>query len=567
MNVVLLQIAIIRRDGGTQPRAQLDPTAVAEYAEAMLAGEQLPPVTVFHDGADYWLADGFHRVKAAEQAGLAEIAVDVRQGDRRAAILFSTGVNAEHGLRRTNADKRRAVDVLMRDPQWSQWSDREIARQCKVGHPLVAEMRKAITGISSSYNASTSRTYTDRHGAERTMNTAPIAAANAERAVTVGHDALCAGIRRFIGSLHPGNPTAQQRWLNQIVMNTPACERNLDQLVDSRHIPHPFTRAEIKKAVLAVHAEMVVAPAAPGRHFTFDRPIPEDTAPKPDAGPAVTAAVDIPDNIPEPADLPTTVPSNGAGANGHAKCTVCGRPISDPASVARGAGEVCAGHGNGNGHAAGNGSAGSVPALGVHLYAPPPATETPAPALDPVALADIVDAWLDDRVEALDLADGKDARRYGLKAILEARNSSHNEAWRALRAYKNWPAEASTEDKLAGARAALKRLNGESIDRIERLDPPALLVSPEMPSGPTIFWVAPVNSAHRVEFGIQSPAAGRVYINGVALPVLLATLVDTLFLAAAEVEAAGCVSPLLDSAIEQAQTMLTAIQQATEQPA
>jgi hypothetical protein len=32
-------------------------------------GRNSPPVVVFYDGTSYWLADGFHRVKAAEQAG------------------------------------------------------------------------------------------------------------------------------------------------------------------------------------------------------------------------------------------------------------------------------------------------------------------------------------------------------------------------------------------------------------------------------------------------------------------------------------------------------------------
>ena len=83
-----LRIADIRTDGGTQSRVQLDWIAVSEYAAAMKDGAQFPPVVVFHDGAEYWLADGFHRVRAAENAGLDTVAADVRQGTRRDAVLY-----------------------------------------------------------------------------------------------------------------------------------------------------------------------------------------------------------------------------------------------------------------------------------------------------------------------------------------------------------------------------------------------------------------------------------------------------------------------------------------------
>jgi hypothetical protein len=64
-----IPIANIRLDGGTQPRAVLDFEAIEDYAEAMGAGMKFPPVVVFYDGENYWLADGFHRVKAAYAAG------------------------------------------------------------------------------------------------------------------------------------------------------------------------------------------------------------------------------------------------------------------------------------------------------------------------------------------------------------------------------------------------------------------------------------------------------------------------------------------------------------------
>jgi len=60
--------------------------------------------------------------------------------------------------------------------EWAAWSDREIARRCMVGHPLVASIRSGLTGISSSDNAE--RTYTTKHGTVAKMNTSAIGKAN-----------------------------------------------------------------------------------------------------------------------------------------------------------------------------------------------------------------------------------------------------------------------------------------------------------------------------------------------------------------------------------------------------
>jgi transposase-like protein len=69
----------------------------------------------------------------------------LRSGPRRDAIVHAAGANADHGLRRTNADKRRAVETLLRDGEWSQWSDREIARRCQVSAPLVGNIRRELS--------------------------------------------------------------------------------------------------------------------------------------------------------------------------------------------------------------------------------------------------------------------------------------------------------------------------------------------------------------------------------------------------------------------------------------
>ena len=169
MTTTKLELVSISKDGGTQPRAAIDPDTVGEYAEAMKAGAKFPPIVVFHDGQEYWLADGFHRVQAATRAMLIEISADVRQGTRRDAVLYSVGANSEHGMRRTNADKRRAVMTLLNDEKWGKWSDREIARQCRVGNKFVSDIRRSLCPEHSG-----KRTYTTKHGTTATMATSNI---------------------------------------------------------------------------------------------------------------------------------------------------------------------------------------------------------------------------------------------------------------------------------------------------------------------------------------------------------------------------------------------------------
>lgn len=137
-----LQLDKITTDAGTQARAGLNEDVVAEYAEAIIAGADMPPITVFHDGKRHILADGFHRYFAHVKARAVEIAVDVRTGTKRDAILYSVGANGAHGLRRTNEDKRCAVRTLLADAEWKKWSDRQIADACGVSQPFVSAIRR-----------------------------------------------------------------------------------------------------------------------------------------------------------------------------------------------------------------------------------------------------------------------------------------------------------------------------------------------------------------------------------------------------------------------------------------
>ncbi|EIE01442.1 ParB/RepB/Spo0J family partition protein [Leptospira licerasiae] len=128
-------------DPKAQPRQSLNEALVQEYVFALRNGDRFPPVVLFGENKRFYLADGFHRLMAHRIAGLKTIEAYVKAGDLRGAILFSTGANEDHGLRRTPEDKRKAVFTLLKDDEWSQWSDREIARIAKVSNTFVSNLR------------------------------------------------------------------------------------------------------------------------------------------------------------------------------------------------------------------------------------------------------------------------------------------------------------------------------------------------------------------------------------------------------------------------------------------
>jgi len=151
-----LPLSLIVADEEVQPRAALSQETITEYAQHMAAGVQFPPVVTFLDGTYYWLADGFHRLEAAKKAGLSTILAEVQQGERRLALLHAVQANSEHGLPRTNADKRKAVETLLLDPEWGVWSNNEIARRCAVS-PMTVKRVKDRLIYNSVIDASSKR--------------------------------------------------------------------------------------------------------------------------------------------------------------------------------------------------------------------------------------------------------------------------------------------------------------------------------------------------------------------------------------------------------------------------
>jgi len=139
MNVKIVDITA---DPSIQSRVEIDQSAVGDYADLIREGTDFDPVVAFDDGKKFWLACGFHRFFAYKKAGALEIPCDLRKGSRRDAELYSIGSNAKNGLRMTLADRRKSVQMLLDDVEWSNWSDRQIARYVGVSHPFVAQLRR-----------------------------------------------------------------------------------------------------------------------------------------------------------------------------------------------------------------------------------------------------------------------------------------------------------------------------------------------------------------------------------------------------------------------------------------
>ncbi len=169
----MLDVENIRIDGGTQARSELNESVVLQYAEAMAGGEKLPPVVTFFDGTDHWLADGFHRLFAHKKLEIIEIEAEIHRGTRRDAVLYSVGANRKHGLPPSNADKRKAGELLLNDAEWSKWSQHKIASTCGVSAGFVSKLVGELASIHGEQIKPKVRTV-ERAGKTYEQNTAKI---------------------------------------------------------------------------------------------------------------------------------------------------------------------------------------------------------------------------------------------------------------------------------------------------------------------------------------------------------------------------------------------------------
>lgn len=131
--IQLLDLDAITVDHAIQSRVATNIEYQREFSEAMLRGDSFPPITVFFDGTDCWLADGFHRYGATKQASRVDrkflaIRAEVRPGTREDAIVFSAGANQKFSIPRTKEDIKKSVWMLLDDLRWRNSTITDISR-------------------------------------------------------------------------------------------------------------------------------------------------------------------------------------------------------------------------------------------------------------------------------------------------------------------------------------------------------------------------------------------------------------------------------------------------------
>ena len=163
-----IALSSVRLDGDTQVRASLDQQVVDQYAEHMLDGDKFPPVIVFHDGSDHWLADGFHRYFATKANAQESIDAEIKNGTLQDAQLYAYGANSRRGLSMSDDDNRNIITKMLKNPVWGRWTNAEIARHVGVSKMTVGRVKNALPAQEGE---PTKKIYKNRYGKESAIET------------------------------------------------------------------------------------------------------------------------------------------------------------------------------------------------------------------------------------------------------------------------------------------------------------------------------------------------------------------------------------------------------------
>jgi uncharacterized ParB-like nuclease family protein/FtsZ-binding cell division protein ZapB len=146
MKTETIKISDITLDAGTQTRVELNEDRVSMFHEIIEEIGDMDPVEITFDGLKYYLTDGFHRVMAHTRATRDYIEANVTPGTLEDAIRRSLSANAKHGLPRSNADRRKSVNIALDHEKWGKLSARDIAKMCVVSHTFVSNVISERSG-------------------------------------------------------------------------------------------------------------------------------------------------------------------------------------------------------------------------------------------------------------------------------------------------------------------------------------------------------------------------------------------------------------------------------------
>jgi hypothetical protein len=151
-----IKLTSIERDTTIQCRAKICMETVNSYADDMTDGAKFPEVELFGTKDKCWIGDGWHRIMAADQIGAIDIPAKLNPGGRAEALKRALGANAVQGQRRSNADKRRCVEIAV--AEFPKMSSRAIAELCGVSDPFVLQIRQVLT-VSTSITGTDGKQY------------------------------------------------------------------------------------------------------------------------------------------------------------------------------------------------------------------------------------------------------------------------------------------------------------------------------------------------------------------------------------------------------------------------
>jgi ParB-like chromosome segregation protein Spo0J len=139
----LILLKDIDLDSSPKVRHELNDSVVSEYSERYRQKSHgMPEPILFQLGERYLIADGLHRITAMRSIGLKASAFEVLKGSRSDCVKYALKANLHHGLRRTNADKRRGVELAF--AEFPDLSDEAVADVAAVSASLVKDVRSEL---------------------------------------------------------------------------------------------------------------------------------------------------------------------------------------------------------------------------------------------------------------------------------------------------------------------------------------------------------------------------------------------------------------------------------------
>jgi hypothetical protein len=142
----------ILEDHSTQIRVSIDPEVVKDYEAIIIDSGDMAPVIGYRVAPEsavvadtmYRLGDGWHRLNSYRNLGKTSIPMEIREGTPSEILECAIVQNCRHGARLTNADKRKAAELAVKDPILGAREDAWISKRLGVSTGFIANVRAGL---------------------------------------------------------------------------------------------------------------------------------------------------------------------------------------------------------------------------------------------------------------------------------------------------------------------------------------------------------------------------------------------------------------------------------------